>query len=156
MFTIGRLGKLVGLEAKTLRYYDRVGLVPPAGRTAAQYRMYREDAVARLGFIRRAKALGMSLADIRRILAVRDEGLAPCEHVLALVAGTLHTIEAQIAQLEGLRGDLRRLHAELKRRVPTAPQTAEDCTCFEVIRAFHTPSPRLRARHGARRRQGGH
>ena len=57
MLTIGRLAKLTGIEAKTLRYCDRVGLVPPAGRTAAKYRLYSEDAVARLRFIRRAKGL---------------------------------------------------------------------------------------------------
>lgn len=82
MLTISRLGKLAGIEAKTLRYYDRVGLVRPSARTAAGYRLYEEHAADRLQFIRRAKALGMSLVDIGRILAVRDEGAAPCQHVL--------------------------------------------------------------------------
>jgi DNA-binding transcriptional MerR regulator len=104
MLTIGRLGTLSGVEPKTLRYYDRVGLVRPAGRTWAGYRMYGEDAVDRLRFIRRAKALGMSLADIRRILAVRDEGAAPCQHVLALVSDNLKKVEGQIAQLTRLGG----------------------------------------------------
>ncbi len=66
MLTMGRLGTLAGLEPKTLRYYDRVGLVRPTGRTAAGYRLYGEDTINRLHFIRRSKALGMSLADIRR------------------------------------------------------------------------------------------
>ncbi len=80
MLTIGRLADAAGLEAKTLRYYDRVGLLPPMTRTPAGYRLYGEDAVQRLEFIRRAKALGIALADIQRILAVRDEGAAPCAH----------------------------------------------------------------------------
>src|SRR3970040_926658 len=88
MLTIGRLAERVGLQAKTLRYYDRVGLLPPATRTAAGYRLYDDSAARRLQFIRRAKALGISLAGIKRILAVRDEGGAPCAHVLGVVTQT--------------------------------------------------------------------
>ncbi|MDQ7829415.1 MAG: heavy metal-responsive transcriptional regulator [Armatimonadota bacterium] len=139
MLTIGRLGNLAGLEAKTLRYYDRVGLVRPSGRTAAGYRMYEEDTVNRLHFIRRAKALGMSLADIRRILAVRDEGAAPCEHVLALVTDNLTKVEGQIAQLERIRGDLRRLRRLLKAEVSPGVRTVEECPCFAIIQSFQKP-----------------
>jgi DNA-binding transcriptional MerR regulator len=142
MLTIGRLGTLSGLEPKTLRYYDRVGLVRPAGRTGAGYRMYGEDAVDRLRFIRRAKALGISLADIRRILAVRDEGAAPCQHVLALVGDNLKKVEGQIAQLTRLRGDLRRLQRLLKDEISPETQSAELCPCFELIRNFQKPNHR--------------
>src|SRR5712692_495474 len=133
MLTIGRLGMLAEIAPKTLRYYDRVGLVRPTTRTPAGYRVYGEDAVERLRFIRRAKALRMSLADIRRILAVRDEGAAPCQHVLALVGQNLATVEAQIAQLEQLRTDLRRLQRLLKDKVPPNAKTADDCPCFSLI-----------------------
>ncbi len=136
MLTIGRLGNLAGLEPKTLRYYDRVGLVRPTGRTAAGYRLYGEDTINRLHFIRRSKALGMSLADIRRILAVRDEGAAPCQHVLALVADNLTKVEGQIAHLERLRGDLRRLQRLLKQEVTPEIQSAEECPCFALIQSF--------------------
>jgi len=77
VLTIGRLGTRAGIQPKTLRYYDRVGLVRPANRTPAGYRVYDEEVLERLHFIRRAKALGMSLADIRRILSVRDDGFSP-------------------------------------------------------------------------------
>ena len=136
MLTIGRLAGAVGLEAKTLRYYDRVGLLPPATRTSAGYRLYDDAAAGRLHFIRRAKALGMSLADIRRILAVRDEGVAPCTHILELVTGNLTTVESQIVQLEDLRRDLRLLLRTLRRRIPAAAPAAEECPCFEIIAAF--------------------
>ena len=137
MLTIGRLAERVGLQAKTLRYYDRVGLLPPATRTAAGYRLYDDSAARRLQFIRRAKALGISLADIKRILAVRDEGAAPCAHVLELVTRNLGGVESQIAQLQDLRSDLRTLLRQLRRRIPTGVQAAEDCPCFEIIVAFH-------------------
>src|SRR6516165_10698557 len=136
MLTIGRLGTLAAIEPKTLRYYDRVGLVRPSTRTAAGYRLYDEDTVERLRFIHRAKALRISLADIRRILAVRDEGAAPCQHVLALVRQNLRTVEAQIAQLGSLRTDLRRLKRLLNDRVPVDAETADDCPCFALIKDF--------------------
>ncbi len=108
MLTIGRLGNLSGLETKTLRYYDRVGLVRPAGRTGAGYRMYDETTVDRLHFILRAKALGMSLADIRRILAVRDEGAAggiflriPQGQSLPLKPGSLFAVGDRLLRFAG-------------------------------------------------------
>jgi MerR family Zn(II)-responsive transcriptional regulator of zntA len=109
LLTIGRLGNRAGIEPKTLRYYDRVGLLRSSRRTPTGYRVYDDDAPERLQFIRRAKALGMSLADIRRILAVRDEGAAPCSHVRTLVKRNLAEVESQLARLGGLRKDLRRL-----------------------------------------------
>ena len=140
MLTIGRLGNLSGLEPKTLRFYDRVGLVRPTGRTGAGYRVYDEDAVDRLHFIRRAKALGMALADIRRILAVRDEGAAPCQHVLALVSDHLQKVEGQIAQLVRLKGDLRRLQRLLNAEISPETQSAEECPCFALIQNFQKPT----------------
>ena len=124
------------MEAKTLRYYDRVGLLRPAKRTEAGYRLYDESAPGRLRFVLRAKALGIALADIRRILAYRDEGLAPCRHVLDLVGSNITRLENQIRDLESLRKDLRRLHRELNRRIPTDARAAADCPCFDVIADF--------------------
>ena len=151
MLTIGRLGNLADIEPKTLRYYDRVGLVRPAKRTPSGYRVYSEDALERLRFIRRAKTLRISLADIRRILAVRDEGAAPCRHVLKLVGQNLATVEDQITQLVRLRTDLRRLQRLLKDKVPADAATAEDCPCFSLIRDFKGGAQprRRRAHHGS-------
>lgn len=150
MLTIGRLARLTGMESKTLRYYDRVGLVRPGARTAARYRLYDENAADRIRFIRGAKALGMSLADIGRILAVRDDGAAPCEHVLDLATRQAARLEAQIRSLQSLRRDLLRLRRDLKRRLSPQAKAADDCPCFAIIRAFEKPKDRLhrRNRHG--------
>lgn len=136
MLTIGRLAHTAQLEAKTLRYYDRVGLVRPTRRTPAGYRLYEESAAYRLRFVLRAKALGLSLADIRRILAVRDEGAAPCRHVLDLVNTNLAKVESQIRDLQTLRTEMRRLQRTLKRRVPPNARAATDCPCLEIIAEF--------------------
>lgn len=156
MLTIGRLGSLAGLEPKTLRYYDRVGLVRPASRTPAGYRLYPAEAVDRLRFIASAKALGMALADIRRILAVRDEGAAPCRHVLELVARNSTKVETQLAQLKRLRGDLRRLEGLLKKQVNVGARSAEDCACFSLIEGFHKPRILIAGRRSHSRQNGRH
>lgn len=147
MMTIGRMAKKAGAETKTLRYYDRVGLLRPAARTEAGYRLYNDDAVARLQFIRRAKTLGMALADIRRILAFRDEGAAPCHHVLELVARNIAQVESQLAQLRTLRTDLHRLLRDLKRQIPKGARATEDCPCFDIIVAFRKGKGNSNGRH---------
>jgi DNA-binding transcriptional MerR regulator len=159
--TIGRLGARAAIEPKTLRYYDRVGLVRPAARTAAGYRLYGEDAVNRLRFIRRAKALRMSLADIRRIFAVRDDGAAPCRHVLALVERNLAAVGEQLTELERLRADLCRFHRLLREKVPPEGAKADDCPCFALIQQFEMTPGRgsrstavIKAQGRGRRRRG--
>ncbi len=151
MLTIGRLGMLAEIAPKTLRYYDRVGLVRPTTRTPAGYRVYGEDAVERLRFIRRAKALAMSLANIRRILAVRDEGAAPCQHVVGIVEQNLAKVEGQITHLERLRTDLRRLQRLLRDEARPGAQSADDCPCFSIIQDFQK-QPQMSSR---RSRRGG-
>lgn len=141
MQTISRLAATAGLEAKTLRYYDRVGLVRPVKRSLAGYRLYDESAAHRLRFIMRAKTLGMSLADIRRILAFRDEGAAPCTHVLELVGQNITRIEAQLADLQQLRQHLRLLRRVLRRRLPRASKVAAECQCIEIIAEFKKGKP---------------
>ncbi|MDQ7844656.1 MAG: MerR family DNA-binding protein [Armatimonadota bacterium] len=94
------------------------------------------------GLSRQVWGLGVALAHIRHILAVRDEGSAPCRHVQNLVAANIDRIESQIADLQALRTDLHRLQRELKRRLPSEAQAAVDCPCLEIIAQF---------RRGARR-----
>ncbi|MGH2349272.1 MAG: heavy metal-responsive transcriptional regulator [bacterium] len=141
LLTIGRLGRRAGIEPKTLRYYDRVGLVRPSRRTPTGYRVYDDDALERLDFVRRAKALGMSLADIRRLLAFRDDGAAPCTHVQELVARNLEEVESQVARLASLRKDLRRVQAQLQRRLLKKAESGADCPCFEIIASFRKGKP---------------
>src|SRR6266566_6256771 len=78
---IGVLAAQAGITAKTIRFYEDTGLMPAPARTPAGYRDYPAGAAARLAFIRDAQAAGLSLAEIRSILAIRDDGQAPCQHV---------------------------------------------------------------------------
>ena len=100
---IGELAEASGTTAKTLRFYEEQGLLPAAERTPAGYRDYTPEAVARIDFIHRGQAAGLTLAQIRQILDIRDRGQAPCGHVRDLLDARLADIEHQIAHLVRLR-----------------------------------------------------
>jgi DNA-binding transcriptional MerR regulator len=104
--TISAQAAALGLSPDTLRYYERLGLLPPPPRTAAGYRLYGEEAAERLGFISGAKRMGLRLADIKELLDVRDRGQCPCGHTKDLVERRLAEVEAEIRQLSTVRGQL--------------------------------------------------
>ena len=75
-FTIGQLGKATDTKVETVRYYERIGLLVPPGRTQGNYRVYGSDALSRLSFIRRARDLGFSLDQVRELLDLADRDSA--------------------------------------------------------------------------------
>lgn len=108
---IGELAASVPVPAKTIRYYEHIGLLPPAERRANGYRAYDESALPRLRFVKAAQAVGFRLQEIKEILALRDRGEAPCAHVLDLVDRRTRDIDERIASLQRMQDDLRRLAA---------------------------------------------
>jgi DNA-binding transcriptional MerR regulator len=106
---IGELAALSGVPAKTIRYYESLGVLPTAPRTSSRYRIYDGEALDRLAFIRAAQAVGFRLAEIRQILALRDHGETPCNYVLQLLAIRSKEVEQRIEELVALRGELRLL-----------------------------------------------
>lgn len=107
---IGELAAVTGATTKTLRFYEDSGLLHPEGRTTSGYRQYGADAIARLDFIRRGRAAGLTLAQIREVLDVREQGRAPCRHVEDLLATRLRALDAQLADLQALRATVSQLH----------------------------------------------
>ncbi len=143
LLRIGQLARECGFTAKTLRYYEEVGLVRPAGRSSSGYRLYRDDAVQRLRFVRKAKVLGLSLSDIHTILDISDEGRAPCEHVLGVVEREVDRIETQMRRLRDLRRDLLALKARMSTAVASATATpGGGCPCFEDKANSQESTPR--------------
>lgn len=142
------------MPAKTIRYYEDIGLLPPPERTAAGYRDYDASAVARLRFVRAAQSVDLSLGEIREILAFRERGETPCSHVIALIEARAADLSERIAVLERMRRDLMRL-AKRARSLPPQPLGASGfCHIIETIR------PRPNAPSGNRgivrtRRAGG-
>ncbi|MFT6898853.1 MAG: MerR family copper efflux transcriptional regulator [Paraglaciecola sp.] len=100
---IKQLAEVTGVSAKTIRYYEDIGLLPKAKRGGNGYRYYQTKDVPSLNFIRRCKELRMPLADIKRLVAVQGDGNAPCAQVDALIARQLEQIRVtqyELAQLE--------------------------------------------------------
>jgi DNA-binding transcriptional MerR regulator len=109
--TVSALAKRTGIPAATIRYYDRAGLLPAAGRSPAGYRQYGQAAAERLRFIKGAQRLGLRLREVAELLTVLDRGACPCGHTQALLGRRLGELDAQIARLVWLRGELARVAA---------------------------------------------
>jgi len=104
---IGEAARAAELDPRTLRYYEGIGLVRPSGRTAAGYRLYTEREVEALRFVRRARALGLSLREARELLHTWARGERPCGDLDAILRRRLEEVDARIRELEGLREDMR-------------------------------------------------
>ncbi len=136
---IHELAQQTGVPAKTIRYYEDIGLLPPPARQANNYRQYSEAAVERLRFIASARSLGLSLQDIAKILAIRDAGIPPCDHVLATLQERLADIDRRIADMLALRDTLRHLY-QTGVTLPRDDVAFEHCVC-SLIKTYPTPSP---------------
>jgi DNA-binding transcriptional MerR regulator len=101
------VAQATGVSTDTLRHYERQGLLPRVTRTAAGYRQYSAATVDRVLLIQRALVVGFSLADLKRVLAVRDQGGSPCVGVRALVGDRLEQLNQRIEELLALRDELR-------------------------------------------------
>ena len=104
--TVGQLASLAGVRADTVRYYEREGVLPAPQRTGGEHRRYGPADVDRLLFIRGAQRLGLRLAEIRDLLAVRDTGACPCEPAESLLRRHVTEIDQEIARLAALRAEL--------------------------------------------------
>jgi MerR family copper efflux transcriptional regulator len=103
---IGELGRQTDVSAKTIRYYEEIGLLPEPQRAANGYREYRDDAVLRLQFIRDAQATGLTLTEIASILDLRSDGEGTCHHVVELLERHLEDLDRHIESLHTTRGQL--------------------------------------------------
>lgn len=113
--TVGTAAEAAGVSSKSVRLWESKGLLPSAERTAAGYRVFSDQDVAVLRFIRQAKALGLSLAEIKDILDLQRGGAAPCGRVTEL-------LDAHIAETDRTLADLK----QLRRALVTARRAARD------------------------------
>ena len=112
---IGELAELVGVNPKTVRYYESIGLLPDPQRRPSGYREYTNDDVDRLGFIRTAQRLGLSLAEISEILAFRERAERPCDYVLGVLDRQVADLDRRMAEMAQLRQELITLKGEADR-----------------------------------------
>lgn len=140
-----RIGQLAGLartSPDTLRYYERLGLLPRPRRTEGGYRVYDRSAADRVTLIRKGQALGLSLREIREVIEVAEGGRDPCDHVRAMLAQRLAEVDARMADLRALRKTLEEL-LQTSERAPRGPA----CVC----RIIEASEPSVRATSALRR-----
>ena len=128
MLTIGALARRTGAKVQTIRYYERIGLMPEPGRTAGGQRRYAEADLDRLAFIRHSRELGFGLEAIRELLDLGDDPDRSCEDVDAIARRQLQQVERRIARLEALRKELARMVEDCR-----GGRMAE-CRVLEVLR----------------------
>ena len=124
---IGALSKRTGTNIETIRYYERVGLLPVPARTSGGYRLYETNHLKRLNFIRRARALGFSLAEVRKLLTLADQRRRSCADVRVVAAAHLEDVKAKIA-------DLRQMERVLKDTVARCEAgTVSHCPMIDAL-----------------------
>ncbi len=127
--TIGQAAKLSGVSPKAIRLYEGRELLAPAERTAAGYRTYGPDDLAVLRFIRQARAVGLRLDEIRRIIDLRRHGTQPCAAVIGLLDRRLADIDHTMADLKALRATL----IAARDRANDAARSGQDALICRVI-----------------------
>lgn len=125
---IGQVARRTGLSVATIRYYERLGLVPEVSRSSAGYRQFDGATIRRLRFVRRARALGFTLEEIRALLELRLDDSATTADVRQRAGARLDDIEARIADLERMRDALRELTSSCCRDGP-----ARECPILEAL-----------------------
>ena len=125
--SVGQLASRAGVRPDTIRYYERAGLLPRPRRTGGDHRRYGAADVDRLLFIRGAQRLGLRLAEIRDLHAVRDTGTCPCAPAEVLLREHVSEIDREMARLSALRAELTGMLAAMPG--PACPDPAPGTWC---------------------------
>jgi DNA-binding transcriptional MerR regulator len=134
--TRGALAQAAGVNPETIRYYERIGLLPKPRRAPSGYRLYSGDTVRRLGFIKQAQALGFSLAEIASLLLLQFDAQLSCAHLARQARKKSAEIESKIATLIALRDGLLALAGQCEQA---------GCACDSGCTALLANPPRGRA-----------
>ncbi len=127
VLTIGALAKKTDTKIETIRYYERIALLPAPRRTSGNYRIYGAEHLGRLSFIRRARDLGFSIEQVRELLSLADERSRSCARVDAIARQHLAEVERKIADLNAMRRELSTVIDQCGRNV------IADCRIIEAL-----------------------
>src|SRR6266487_6016601 len=131
---VGAVAKAAGVGVQTLHYYERVGLISKAKRSAANYRLYSAETIRRVRFIKKAQALGLTLEETREILDLKDHGREPCRKVAELGEKHLQEIDARLTQLRAYRRALAQaVNAWPKKNLSERHCAGEFCDLIERL-----------------------
>jgi DNA-binding transcriptional MerR regulator len=121
--TVSDLASQAGLSPDTVRYYEKIGLLPPPARTESGYRLFEQGSVGRLEFIKSAQSLDLRLKDIGHLLEVMDKGLCPCGHTEDLLTARMAEVDDEIRRLTTLR-------ESMARTLEQCPADCSDPACW--------------------------
>ncbi|HSH43762.1 MAG TPA: heavy metal-responsive transcriptional regulator [Arenicellales bacterium] len=137
-YRIGDVTRLTGLSADTLRYYEKIDLLPPVGRTASGIRIYADKDISRLNFIQRAQKMNFSLAEIASLLKMREDPQRARKSVRELTASKLAEVEARLNEITTLRNELQLL-------LNLCQASDEGCPIIESIDARGKRAPKRKS-----------
>lgn len=126
--TIGEVAKSAAVGVETIRFYEREGLIAEPPRRPSGYRQYPPDTVRRVQFIRRAKALGFTLDEIRELLSLRVAPHTTCADVRALARAKVDEVDEKIAELQRIKGAIQRLARTCRGKGPTS-----ECPILDML-----------------------
>ncbi|QOT72325.1 helix-turn-helix domain-containing protein [Sphingobium fuliginis] len=124
---IGEMASATATNIETVRYYEKIGLLPAPARNAANCRSYGKKHLARLSFIRRARDLGFTLDQVRELLGLADDRAQSCAAVDAIATAHLIEIDRKLADLQALRGELSRMIGDCRQG------TVAECLIIEAL-----------------------
>ena len=136
MLTIGKVAEQAGVSRDALRFYEREGLITPAGKSAASYRLYARDSIQRLRFIKQAQACGFTLSDIRELLVLRHRNAACCGDVRSRAIEKKLQLQAKIKALKAMSKALDGLIADC---IDTTHPVA-NCPILSTLEASKLPA----------------
>lgn len=126
--SIGELARQLNINPKTIRYYEDIKLLPKPKRGNNNYRVYSEDTLKRLHFIKKAQSLGFTLKEIKRVLSISDIGNDPCEHIGELLKLRIVELNKKLIELKELKTRLMKLEKEW-----SSMQIPEECNTGDFI-----------------------
>lgn len=126
-YTIGELGSATSTKVPTVRYYEKIGLLPEPARSAGNQRRYGEEHFKRLAFVRHAREFGFSLEMIRELLSLADDPDHSCEDVDRIARAHVESVKRRIETLTALRSELERVIRQCK------GDTVSECRIIEVL-----------------------
>lgn len=143
----GALAKATGLSADTIRYYEKIGVLPRASRTESGYRIYPAGAVERVLVVQRALRIGFTLTELSEVLKARDSGSAPCKQVYALALEKVNGIAADIESLKTMHRYLKKVLTDWEQRIESAGPGQKSHLLYsltEAVKAAGDRSNRIR------------
>jgi DNA-binding transcriptional MerR regulator len=144
---IGEVARRAGVTAKAIRFYERTRVLPEARRAPNGYRLYERDALERLGFVKQATGLGLTLAEIKDIIAIRRGGRPPCAHVHRLLRDKSAELDRKLKDLLEVR---RRIRQNLAAWENAPSRRATVCAHIEQPPSAERPSETSRKRRRPR------